>query len=374
MTERAPSGARLEVEDLSKDYVTGGRTSRIVHGISFAIEPGHFYSLLGPSGCGKTTTLRCVAGLEHADGGAISLAGRRLSGDGAHLSPDHRDIGMVFQNYAIWPHMTVYENVAFPLRVERPRLSKKAIDERVEEALALVRLGDLTHRHAVAMSGGQQQRLALARALVRRPSLLLLDEPLANLDAKLRDDMRLELRELQSRLGITTLYVTHDQAEALSMSDRVAVMRHGRIVQEGTPREIYQTPATPFVADFVGRANLVMADVTSRISDSEVLISALGSHLRASCHGRSVGDKVRLSIRPENIRAHDTRPERPNVVTGVVEKVEFLGQILACQVRVGPHLVNVLQNPLTQPRVGDLVYLELAPEVCTVLAEDQVAS
>ena len=223
------------------------------------------------------------------------------------------------------------------------------------------------------MSGGQQQRLALARALVRRPSLLLLDEPLSNLDAKLRDDMRLELRELQSRLGITTLYVTHDQAEALSMSDRVAVMRRGRIVQEGTPREIYQAPATPFVADFVGRANLVIADVAERVSDTEVIVTALGSTLRTRCSGKQIGDQVSLSIRPENIRSHTNAPDRPNVIPGTVEKVEFLGQILECQVRVGNRLVNVLQNPLAQPAVGDHVFLEFAPDVCTVLDEDKAS-
>ena len=368
-------GARLEVRELKKDYVTAGRAMHIVKGVSFTIEPGHFYSLLGPSGCGKTTTLRCVAGLERADGGSITLGDQVLSGDGVSLTPDQRNIGMVFQNYAIWPHLTVFENVAFPLRVHRPRLARKEIEDRVSEALNLVRLGDLIKRPASNMSGGQQQRLALARALVRQPSLLLLDEPLSNLDAKLRDDMRLEVRDLVTRLGITTLYVTHDQGEALSMSDRIAVMRDGHIVQEGSAREIYQTPATTFVADFVGRANLVTADVAQRVGTSDMLVHTLGSTLRTPCHGREVGDRVALSIRPENIRSHDTAPDRPNVVPGVVEKIEFLGQMLECQVRVGQTLLNVRQSPLSQPQVGDAVFLELSPESCTVLsAEPETAS
>lgn len=261
------SGDDLEVIGLCKDYLANCGRQRVLRHVSFTIEAGHFYSLLGPSGCGKTTLLRCVAGLERSDGGEIRIAGTVLSGPGKHVPPERRDLGMVFQNYAIWPHLTVFENVAFPLRVARPRIARAQITRRVEETLALVQLSDLAGRSAVAMSGGQQQRLAVARALIRRPRLLLLDEPLSNLDAKLRDAMRGELRNLQRRLGITTLYVTHDQAEAMSMSDRVAVMQDGQLMQEGTPQEIYHQPATRFVADFVGRADLVPGTVAERLPD-----------------------------------------------------------------------------------------------------------
>ncbi len=371
MQETSGPGARLEINDLAKDYVTDGQLKKIVRGVSLTIEPGQFYSLLGPSGCGKTTTLRCVAGLENADGGEIRLAGERLSGNGEHVSPDHRDIGMVFQNYAIWPHMTVFENVAFPLKVRSPRLSKAEITKNVEDALALVRLSDLIQRPAVAMSGGQQQRLALARALVRKPALLLLDEPLSNLDAKLRDDMRLELRDLQSRLGITTLYVTHDQSEALSMSDRVAVMSQGQIVQEGSPREIYQQPGSRFVADFVGRANLVRGEVLERLPSGDMLVQTLGGVLQTACPGDSpVGASVTLSVRPENIRTHASAPDTANVLEGVVAKVEFLGEILGCEIRIGDHTVVVRQSPLSRPETGDRVFLELPRESCTVLVDE----
>src|SRR5205823_12558032 len=216
------------------------------------VPEGKFYTLLGPSGCGKTTTLRCLAGLESPDSGEIEIAGQVVysSRTGALVRPDHRPIGMVFQNYAIWPHMNVFENVAFPLRVSERPPSRDETRRMVTEALALVGLEGLEDRPAPQLSGGQQQRLALARALVRKPKLLLLDEPLSNLDAKLRQRMRIELRELQRRLRITTIYVTHDQAEALFLSHRVAVMQNGRIAQEGRPRDLYASPSSGFVADF----------------------------------------------------------------------------------------------------------------------------
>src|SRR5215471_18252234 len=316
-----PAGQRsggLEVTGLCKDYHANSGLQRVVRDVSFTIEAGHFYSLLGPSGCGKTTTLRCVAGLERSDGGEIRLAGAVLSGPRRHVPPERRDLGMVFQNYAIWPHLTVFENVAFPLRVARPRIARTQIARRVEETLALVQLSELAGRPAVAMSGGQQQRLALARALVRRPRLLLLDEPLSNLDAKLRDAMRGELRNLQGKLGITTLYVTHDQTEAMSMSDRVAVMHDGQLLQEGTPQEIYHQPATRFVADFVGRANLVPGTVAERLADGGILVRALGVVLRIPAGGADPGEKVTLSLRPQSLRAHPARPDAPNVLAGVV--------------------------------------------------------
>jgi iron(III) transport system ATP-binding protein len=362
--------AGLEVIGLCKDYAARSGAQRVVRDLSFRIDSGHFYSLLGPSGCGKTTTLRCVAGLEHSDGGEIRLAGTVLSGPGKHVPPERRDLAMVFQNYAIWPHLTVYENAAFPLRVARPRIPRADITRRVEEALSLVQLSELAGRPAAAMSGGQQQRLALARALIRRPRLLLLDEPLSNLDAKLRDAMRGELRDLQRRLGITTLYVTHVQTEAMSMSDRVAVMRDGQLIQEGTPQEIYHQPGTRFVADFVGRANLVDGTVTARLADGDILVRALGSVLRIPSDSAGPGDSVTLSLRPEGIRAHPARPDAPNALAGVITGIEFLGEITECQVRVGETTLSVRQGPLAPVHVGDHVFLEIAPQSCVVLRDD----
>lgn len=363
----------LEVIGLCKDYVLNSGSRRAVHDVSFRVEAGHFYTLLGPSGCGKTTTLRCVAGLERSDSGEIRLAGTVLSGPGRHMPPERRDLGMVFQNYAIWPHLTAFENVAFPLRVCRPRVPRAEIARRVEEVLALVRLSDLAGRPAVAMSGGQQQRLAVARALVRRPRLLLLDEPLSSLDAKLRDAMRGELRELQRNLGITTLYVTHDQTEAMSMSDRVAVMQDGQLRQEGTPEEIYCRPRTRFVADFVGRANLIVGTVAERLADGDILVHALGSVLRTPGHGTNSGDTVTLSLRPESIRIHRTRPDAPNVLPGVVKSTEFLGEIMECQVGVGDATLSVRQGPMASVQAGDQAFLEIAPQSFIVLRESRDA-
>jgi iron(III) transport system ATP-binding protein len=286
------------------------------------------------------------------------------------VPPERRDIGMVFQSYAIWPHMTVFENAAFPLRVARPRLRGDEIKKRVEAALELVRLSSFTGRPATQLSGGQQQRLALARALVREPRVLLLDEPLSNLDAKLRDQMRGEVRELQQRLGITTLFVTHDQAEALSMSDRVAVMGDGRIAQEGTPVQIYQRPQTRYVADFVGKVNLVETTVAEWTSSDTVALAALGERIAAPCPGGvAAGEQVLLSIRPEEVRIHQSRPDRPNLVEGVVQRVEFLGDLCESAVLAAGQRLLVRHDPWQRPEPGQRVYLELRRESCTVLSE-----
>jgi iron(III) transport system ATP-binding protein len=267
--ERHLVTAQLSVSHIKKSYAGNVRRYQgalAVDDVSFDVEPGQMFTLLGPSGCGKTTTLRCIAGLETPDLGTIVLGGRTLwAAAGVSVSPNDRGIGMVFQSYAIWPHMSVYKNVAFPLEVRghRSRPSRAEIRRRVEESLATVQLDQLASRPATALSGGQQQRLALARALVMEPALLLLDEPLSNLDAKLREKMRFELKGLQSRLGITALYVTHDQAEALTMSDVIAVMHQGKVAQEGTPREIYERPASRVVAEFIGTTNIISGTVSA---------------------------------------------------------------------------------------------------------------
>ncbi|GAA1522219.1 iron(III) transport system ATP-binding protein [Agromyces terreus] len=370
----ATGGGRLVVDGLEKQYELDGAEVPVVKGVTFTIEPGTFTSLLGPSGCGKTTTLRCVAGLEHSNGGVISLDGNVLSTGTKHVSPDRRDIGMVFQNYAIWPHMTVLANAVFPLQVSAKRLPKQEARRRAMEALELVQLDAYAHRPATALSGGQQQRLALARALAHRPKLLLLDEPLSNLDAKLRDTMRHELRALQQRLGITALYVTHDQSEALSMSDRVAVMNQGRIVQEAAPRDLYYSPADRFVADFVGRVNMIPAVVRSRDDSGDALIEAFGSRMVTPCPPAiGTGADVTVTFRPESVRWHDSAPDRPNVLPARVARVEFLGEIVEYEAEVlhGETVVGTLVArgaPLRSPSSGSRIFLELDPTACRVLA------
>jgi iron(III) transport system ATP-binding protein len=372
MNERS-GGGRLVVDGLKKDYELDGAAVPVVKDVTFTIEPGTFYSLLGPSGCGKTTTLRCVAGLERSNGGVISLDGRVLSTGTEHVSPDKRDIGMVFQNYAIWPHMTVFANAIFPLQVAGSKLPKQEARKRAMEALELVQLDHLAQRPATALSGGQQQRLALARALAHRPRLLLLDEPLSNLDAKLRDTMRNELRSLQRTLGISALYVTHDQSEALSMSDRVAVMNEGRIVQEATPRELYDQPADRFVANFVGRANMIPAVVIDRDGAGDAVVEALGTRLQTPVPDDvSAGDQVTLTFRPETVRWHETAVDRPNVLPVRIVRVEFLGEIVEYEAEVltdGESVATIVGRgaPQATPPEGGRVFLELVPHACRVL-------
>src|SRR3989440_4023173 len=269
----------LRVERLTKIF--DNSTDQIAGGIreaSFTLEPGTFFTLLGPSGCGKTTTLRCIAGLETPDDGRIAVDGRVLFDAKARLNVpvEQRSVGMVFQSYAIWPHMTVAENVAFPFTVSKQRrYSRAEIEEGVRRALQIVDLDGFEHRPAPQLSGGQQQRVALARAIVHEPRLLLLDEPLSNLDAQLRDEMRSELKRLQSKIGITTVYVTHDQSEALALSDQIAVIDRGNVTQIGSPQDIYFRPVNPFVARFVGATNLLSGRLIG-VADGRGGVEGLG--------------------------------------------------------------------------------------------------
>jgi ABC-type Fe3+/spermidine/putrescine transport system ATPase subunit len=302
----------------------------IVDGISFTVSRGEFFTLLGPSGCGKTTTLRLLAGLEDPDAGEIVLEGRCLAAPERDIlvPPDKRGIGMMFQSYAIWPHMTVFENVAFPLRVRR--IANDVIKKRVLETLHLVGLGGMEQRGATQLSGGQQQRVALARAIVHTPSLLLLDEPLSNLDVKLREQMRNELRALQTRLNLAVVYVTHDQDEALAMSDRIAVLNKGRIEQIGTPMELYEQPRTRFVSEFLGRAIILTGTV--RTDGGHKWIHVHDGY-RIAIHGErgahfSDGDAVRLLSRPEDIVLLPGGEPGPNQVGGTVERIAYMGNHL----------------------------------------------
>ncbi len=369
----AIEGRPLAVHEIVKIYPDRRDRVRAVDGVSFEVAAGEFFTLLGPSGCGKTTTLRCVAGLERTDSGTITVDGNVVSchQPKTFVPPYKRNIGMVFQSYAIWPHMTVFENVAFPLRVGKERQSGAQLKQRVEKALSVVQLAGYEGRMATQLSGGQQQRLALARALVREPRVLLLDEPLSNLDAKLRDQMRRELRELQRRLGITTLYVTHDQVEALSMSSRIAVMANGHIVQEGTPREIYQRPTSRFAADFVGNTNLLEGEILGRSDLGGMYLQTAAGRIQATCpEGVTAGEKVTLSVRPENVRLHTEAPSGAvNVLQGIVEQRMFMGEYLDCRVRVGEATLFSREHPTLTIRRGATVYVEVPVELCAVITD-----
>ncbi len=334
----------LQVQNLFKSFAAGKAEVRkrvlAVEDLSIDVEEGQLFTLLGPSGCGKTTTLRCIAGLEMPDRGEISVGGRVLfsSERRVRVPPNERALGMVFQSYAIWPHMNVYKNVAFPLEVlpRKQRPAKKEIRSRVERVLAVVALDQLASRQATALSGGQQQRLALARALVLEPSLLLLDEPLSNLDAKLREEMRFELKRLQRELGITGVYVTHDQVEALAMSNRVAVMRDGKIEQVGHPREIYERPQSKFVADFIGTSNFIDGVVEAREGGRYRVKTEDGVLSVPSDADFAVGSAVVVAARPEHLElSPGSNGAGPNYWNGRVEARAFLGEVVDHVVSVG---------------------------------------
>jgi iron(III) transport system ATP-binding protein len=320
--------AELSVQDLVVQY--GDVVA--VDGVSFRVAEGEFVSLLGPSGCGKTTTLRCIAGLESAARGEIRIGGETVVKDGREVPPERRGVNMVFQSYAVWPHMTVFDNVAYGLRVQRQ--SRAEIERRTGEALRLVGLDGFAQRYGTELSGGQQQRVAVARAVVTEPRLLLFDEPLSNLDAGLRERMRFELVQLQRRLGRTSIYVTHDQAEAMVMSDRIILMNHGRIVQESSPRELYNRPASRFAAEFVGSANLLDATVIEAHGCGAVTVAADGLTLRAAGPTVGTNGRVLACIRPEAIvPAADATGD--NSFTARVVRVSFLGASLNCELMVG---------------------------------------
>jgi iron(III) transport system ATP-binding protein len=291
--------ATLDVTDLHKQFSIGRPA---IDGVSFAVPAGEIVVLLGPSGCGKTTTLRCVAGLEHPTSGEISIAGRVVSapGRGILVPPRLRDLGMVFQSYAVWPHMTVRQNVIYPLK--HRRIARADAGRKVDEVLELVGLSEYADRPVVALSGGQMQRVALARSIVYRPQLLLLDEPLSNLDAKLRLRLRDDLRVILKQTGMTALYVTHDQAEAVVLGDRIGVMRDGKLLQMGTPDQIYNRPADLFVANFTGATNELAGTLVGRNGEFGVVDFGDGRRGEAALlHALSLGEKVRIALRPENI-------------------------------------------------------------------------
>jgi len=360
----------LRVEGLTKIF--DNSTDQIAGGIrdaSFTLEPGTFFTLLGPSGCGKTTTLRCIAGLEMPDQGIIAVEGRTLfdAKSRVNVPVEQRSVGMVFQSYAIWPHMTVAENVAFPFTVSKQRrYSKAEIAEGVRRALAIVDLAGFEQRPATRLSGGQQQRVALARAVVHEPRLLLLDEPLSNLDAQLRDEMRSELKRLQSKIGITTVYVTHDQSEALALSDRIAVIDRGIITQIGSPQDIYFRPANPFVARFVGATNLLTGRLLGS-ANGKASVEVLSGRQIQCVIPQGIDDPaaVAVSIRPESIRLlarGGAAAAGENCLSGRVSGVTFLGASRRVDVvSDGVNLQVTTSADMALPADGE-VLLVFAPE------------
>jgi len=325
------------LEDVVKIFPARGGSGEVmaVDHVFIEIDRGELVTFLGPSGCGKTTTLRLIAGFEFPTQGTISLDGAVIN----DVPPHKRDMSMVFQSYAIFPHLTVYENMAYGLKVQR--LPRDNVQERVARAMALVELTGLENRAPNQLSGGQQQRVALARALVMEPKVLLMDEPLSNLDAKLREQMRTEIRRIQKRLGITSVYVTHDQVEAMTLSDRIVVMNDGKIEQIGTPTEIYRRPQTRFVADFIGRANFVEATVRD-VLDGKLVVQALGVAMTVpspldTCRE---GQSVLLVVRPEMVEID--RPE--GQLEGVVRIANYLGDVVEYTVEVGGQLLALVEN------------------------------
>lgn len=315
----------IRLRKLEKIFDSNRGPVRAVGGIDLDVEQGEFMVLLGPSGCGKTTTLRCVAGLERPDRGSIEIDGILVDSaeDGTYAPPERRDIGMVFQSYAVWPHLNVYQNVVLPLTEGQRRIPRSEVRDRAVESLKLVRLEGLDQRPVTDLSGGQQQRVALARAIVTHPKVLLMDEPLSNLDARLREQMRDELRNITDSIKVTSLYVTHDQSEALSLGDRVCVMNEGEILQLGSPKEVYANPPNLFVAQFVGEMNFIKA----RVLDDSHVDSPLGRITCTVPSGCSTGDRVTVAVRPEQFTLRPLEQEQapPPAVEGRVLRQSYLG-------------------------------------------------
>ncbi|MEU6644035.1 ABC transporter ATP-binding protein [Saccharomonospora sp. NPDC046836] len=360
----------VAVRHLVKKFSSDNKVTTVLNDVSFTVADGEFFTLLGPSGCGKSTTLACVAGLERPDGGSVAV-GDAVFADaeaGTFIPPEGRNLGMVFQSYALWPHMTVAGNLALPLKLRQ--LGKAQQRERIDSALDKVGLVHLRDRYPHQLSGGQQQRVALARALAYSPSVLLLDEPLSNLDAKLREQARAWLKRLQAETGITTIYVTHDQHEALALSDRIAVMSEGNMAQVGTPTEIYEKPAAPEVASFIGRCNFLPGVVQGAPAKGLLAV-------KLDCNGENVtvqsgldlphGAKATVAVRPEKLRilrADDEQPRHPHsVVHGRILRTAYIGARFEHEIAVGD---LVLHADSDTPGTTDEVGLLLDPATCLI--------
>lgn len=356
--------AFIKIDNLFKKF----GTMVAVNHIHLEVEKGEILTLLGPSGCGKTTTLRCIAGLERPDEGDVLIEDRPMFSKG-FVPPSQREIGMVFQNYAVWPHLRVFDNVAYGLKLQK--LPKDVIKKRVNDVLESVGLSGLGRRYPGQLSGGQQQRVALARALVRNPKVLLLDEPLSNLDAKLRERMRFEIKSLVRRMNMTSVYVTHDQAEAMVISDRIAVMDSGNIVQVGPPEEIYKKPANRFVADFIGTTNFIAGQISEIRENLVFVMSEFGQNIACKVYDSATAfpnQKVHVSIRPEDIDVFPEPPgEKENLFKGTILHRAYLGNFLNLFVSVDSTMVRVQAPYDMRQKEGEELFLYFNPEKCIAL-------
>jgi len=357
----------IRIQGVSKYDFSGDRTIKALDNVDLTIPANQIFTLLGPSGCGKTTLLRCIVGLETPDTGEISIGDEVVWSKEKNIAipTEKRGLGMVFQTYAIWPHMNVFDNVAYPLQIRN--VPKDVIRQRVAKTLGFVRLEGYEKRPATKLSGGQQQRVALARALVAEPKVILFDEPLSNLDAKLREETRKELRPFLGQLKITAVYVTHDRVEALALSDTIAIMREGRIIEMGDPKRIYFDAEHRFVADFIGRANLIKAKVQAREGNHTMVDCGLG---RIACQLRDIpeGSEATLCIRPEFIRVVKGEGGGNNVVNGLVETLIFVGEAYEVEIRVGDELLLAKIDSDVTLKEGGAVNFSLDPEHCLLLS------
>jgi iron(III) transport system ATP-binding protein len=358
----------ISAVNLNKIFHDGAKEVRAIDGISFTVPSGKLFTLLGPSGCGKTTTLRCIAGLETPTEGEIKI-GEKMVFDGKQgisLPPNKRNIGMVFQSYAIWPHMTVFQNVYYPLKSKG--FSRSEARDRAHGALESVGLRELEDRPAPNLSGGQQQRVALARALAGNPEVLLLDEPLSNLDAKLREEMRSGIRALQKRIRITSLYVTHDQIEALTISDQIAVMNAGKIVEIGSPQDIYLRPKTRFAANFIGITNIIPGQMKGGEADvSKVQVPFGEIHCRAN--ENAAGERKVLGlVRPESLQLSTLAPASPiNVWAGEIKEKIFMGDFMDCEISCDGFSLRAKVDPYHDLAEGQKVFVWADPARCAVI-------
>ena len=370
----------LQVKSLFKKYADSDQQIvEAAQNITFEVPKGKLFTLLGPSGCGKTTILRSIAGLEKPDSGEITIENHIVYSSEKNISvpPNLRHFGMVFQSYAIWPHMNVFENTAFPLQVSSVKFSKIQIKNKVKAALQAVDLSELETREATKLSGGQQQRLALARALITEPRLLLLDEPLSNLDAQLRERMQVELKRLQQQLDITTVYVTHDQNEALALSHQIGIINEGRIVQIGSPRDIYEHPSNRFVADFVGETNLIEGTIKSRckqeISPDKKYCyqvqTAFGSIMALTTNSCQIGKQVLISIRPQDIYLSIQKPDGENSWKATVENILFLGEHLDVRLNVKEKILKAKAHSGWQGKERSAVYVKISLGGCQIIEQ-----
>ena len=345
----------LSLNNINKHY----EDNQVLKNVNLTIKDGEFFTFLGPSGCGKTTLLRIIAGFISHEEGQIIFEDKEIT----NLPAEKRNVGMVFQNYALFPFMNVYENVAYGLKIKKEK--KQVIDEKVRKYLQIVHLEGYEKRNVSELSGGEQQRVALARSLVTQPQLLLLDEPLSNLDARLRDNMRKELKEIQSTLGITTIFVTHDQTEALTMSDRIAVFNKGECVQVGTPDEIYSKPVNTFVANFIGETNLLKV----KIENNQI---KLGNNIFLNISNSAEGDYI--SIRPQDIVITNNPQEKYNVITGTINEINISGHLLEYVVQVDEIVLKVIElNQFTSqnhPQIGQKISLYIHPKAIKVLRDE----